>query len=226
MIPGNMLEGEYSLSGQVRIVVDGMTASGKSTLVNMLSDELNLRIMPEMFEDPFELLPRYAYDPKWCLPMQLNFLITRYSQYMVAAEANDYILDRSIFSDKVYADLYYQMGHLDEDQYSSYVNLHNSLIRNTPKPECMVFLTCDFDEVMRRIYKRGRDFEIHQGEEYWRALYEAYARHIDLLMRANPEGNYLLVNSQEVNYAGKAEDKHKLVNHIKSALTVNYAGIA
>jgi deoxyadenosine/deoxycytidine kinase len=224
--PAICWKGKYNLAGQVRIVVDGMTASGKSTLVNVLSAELNLRIMPEMFEDPFELLPRYAYDPKWCLPMQLNFLITRYSQYMVAAEANDYILDRSIFSDKVYADLYYQMGHLDEDQYSSYVNLHNSLIRNTPKPDCMVFLTCAFDEVMRRIYKRGRDFEIHQGEKYWQALYGAYARHIDLLMQANPESNYLLVNSQEVNYVRKPEDKYKLVERIRQVLSTKQAGIA
>lgn len=219
-------KGEYILAGQVRIVVDGMTASGKSTLVNLLAAELNLRIMPEMFEDPFELLPRYAYDPKWCLPMQLNFLVTRYSQYMVASEGTDYILDRSIFSDKVYADLYYQMGHLDEDQYSSYVNLHNSLIRNTPKPQCMVFLTCAFDEVMRRIHKRGREFEIHQGEQYWRALYEAYARHIDLLMRSNPDADYLLVNSEELNYAEKAEDRQKLVERIKTVLTSKQAGIA
>lgn len=214
------------MAGQVRIVVDGMTASGKSTLVNVLAAELNLRIMPEMFEDPFELLPRYAYDPKWCLPMQLNFLITRYSQYMVASEADDYILDRSIFSDKVYADLYYQMGHLDEDQYSSYVNLHNSLIRNTPKPECMVFLTCSFDEVMRRIYKRGRDFEIHQGEAYWRALYKAYERHIDQLMRANPDANYQLVNSDEINYAKRTEDRKKLVDRIRSVLSSKQAVIA
>lgn len=214
------------MAGQVRIVVDGMTASGKSTLVNVLAAELKLRIMPEMFEDPFELLPRYAYDPKWCLPMQLNFLITRYSQYMVAAEADDYILDRSIFSDKVYADLYHQMGHLDEDQYSSYVNLHNSLIRNTPKPECMIFLTCSFDEVMRRIHKRGREFEIHQGEQYWRALYQAYERHIKQLMSGNPGKHYLLVNSDELNYADKNEDRKKLVDRIGALLAASCAGIA
>lgn len=206
------------MSGQVRIVVDGMTASGKSTLVNLLAAELNLTIMPEMFEDPFELLPRYAYDPKWCLPMQLNFLITRYSQYLVAAESDNYILDRSIFSDKVYADLYFHMGHLNQEQYSSYVNLHDSLIRNVPKPECMVFLTCPFEEIMRRIYKRGREFEIHQGENYWRALYEAYTRHIDRMMAANAAGNNLLINSEELNFADKADDRQKLVSRIRAAL--------
>ena len=210
------------MAGQVRVVVDGMTASGKSTMVKLLADELKLMIMPEMFEDPFELLPRYAYDAKWCLPMQLNFLVTRYSQYLVASESNNYILDRSIFSDKVYADLYRQMGHLDADQYDSYINLHDSLIRNVPKPECMVFLTCSFETIMHRIHKRGREFEIHQGEEYWRALYDAYAKHTERMVASSPAGSYLLINSEQLNFAEKAEDRKRLVEKVKAALAARH----
>lgn len=206
------------MAGQIQLVVDGMTASGKSTLVELLASELHLKIMPELFNDPFELLKRYAYDAKWCLPMQLNFLVTRYSQYLVASEANEYILDRSIFSDKVYADMYYEMKHLDRQQYETYVQLHDSLIERLPAPQCMIFLTCSFEEVMRRIVRRGREFEIHQGEGYWRMLFAAYERHIARVMEQNPQGHYLLINSQEANYASDPSDRARLVAKVKAAL--------
>ena len=211
------------MAGQIQLVVDGMTASGKSTLVELLASELHLKIMPEIFNDPFELLKRYAYDAKWCLPMQLNFLVTRYSQYLVASEANTYILDRSIFSDKVYADMYYEMKHLDRQQYEAYVHLHDSLIRCLPAPQCMILLTCSFEQIMQRIMKRGREFEIHQGESYWRTLFAAYERHVARVMEQNPQGHYLLINSEEVNYAGNPSDRVRLVAKIKAALASGQA---
>ena len=97
--------------GQIQIIVEGMTASGKSTIVNLISERLGFKIMPEEFRDPLDLLSRFHHDTRWAFPMQLNFLVTRFAQYLCASEENDYILDRSIFGDKVYAMLYYRKGY-------------------------------------------------------------------------------------------------------------------
>ena len=67
--------------GQIQIIVEGMTASGKSTIVSLLSERLGFDIMPEEFRDPLDLLGRFHYDhQKWAFPMQLNILVTRFAQ--------------------------------------------------------------------------------------------------------------------------------------------------
>lgn len=167
--------------GQIQIIVEGMTASGKSTVVNLISERLGFKIMPEEFRDPLDLLSRFHRDKRWAFPMQLNFLVTRFAQYMCASEENDYILDRSIFGDKVYAMLYYRQGAFKDSQFGCYLTLYDSLLRYVKNPRLLVLVKCPFDEIMRRITARGRQDEIDVGVEYWRSLYDAYVPFLDFV---------------------------------------------
>lgn len=167
--------------GQIQIIVEGMTASGKSTIVNLLSERLGFKIMPEQFRDPLDLLNRFHHNNKWAFPMQLNFLVTRFAQYLCASEENDYILDRSIFGDKVYALMYYRDGYFKDSQLGCYLTLYDSLLRYVKQPRLFVLVHCGFDEIIRRINSRGRQDEIDVGTEYWRRLYDAYTPFLDFV---------------------------------------------
>lgn len=204
--------------GQVQIVIDGMTASGKTTAVRFLAQELGLKVMPEEFRDQYDLLRRYTGNAKWCLPMQLNFLVTRYAQYLVASESHDYILDRSIYSDKVYADFYYQQGQLDGNAYEGYVTLHNHLMREIKPPRCILFLKCSLPVILERIRKRGRQDEIALGEEYWRNLYTAYERHIDEQMRRISQEHCLVVDTSRTDWIGCKADRDDLIRSLRGML--------
>ena len=178
--------------GQIQIIVEGMTASGKSTIVNLLSERLGFKIMPEEFRDPLDLLSRFHHDTRWAFPMQLNFLVTRFGQYLCASEESDYILDRSIFGDKVYAMLYYRNGYFKDSQLGCYLTLYDSLLRYVKKPKLLIVVKCPFEEIMRRIHSRGRQDEIDAGEEYWRSLYDAYVPFLDFVKsEIGGELNYL-----------------------------------
>ena len=48
-------------------------------------------------------------------------------------------------------------------------------------PDLLVVLHCPFDEIMRRILLRGREDEISAGEAYWRELYHAYSRFLEVV---------------------------------------------
>ncbi|MBQ9903485.1 MAG: deoxynucleoside kinase, partial [Synergistaceae bacterium] len=163
------------------IIVEGMTASGKSTIVNLLSQRLGFDVMPEEFRDPLDLLSRFHHDHKWAFPMQLNFLVTRFAQYLCASEKDNYILDRSVFGDKVYAMLYYRSGYFKDSQFGCYLTLYDSLLRNVKAPKLFVVVRCEFDEIMRRIQSRGRQDEIDVGVDYWKSLYDAYMPFLDFL---------------------------------------------
>ena len=160
--------------GQIQIIVEGMTASGKSTIVNLLSERLGFQVMPEEFRDPLDLLSRFHHDNKWAFPMQLNFLVTRFAQYLCASEENNFIMDRSIFGDKVYAMLYYKKGFFKDSQFGCYLTLYDSLLRYVKKPKLFVIVKCNFEEIIRRIHSRGRQDEIDAGIDYWKSLYDAY----------------------------------------------------
>ena len=158
-----------------------MTASGKSTIVSLLSERLGFDVMPEEFRDPLDLLGRFQHDRKWAFPMQLNFLVTRFAQYLCASEKDNYILDRSIFGDKVYAMLYYKDRYFRDSQLGCYLTLYDSLLRYVKAPKLFVIVRCNFDEIMRRIHSRGRQDEIDAGESYWRSLYDAYMPFLDFV---------------------------------------------
>ena len=179
--------------GQIQIIVEGMTASGKSTLVNLISERLGFKIMPEEFRDPLDLLNRFHHDKeRWAFPMQLNFLVTRFAQYMCASEENDYILDRSIFGDKVYAMLYYRQRTFRDSQLGCYLTLYDSLLRYVRLPRLLVLVRCGFDEIMRRIHSRGRQDEIDAGVDYWKSLYDAYMPFLDFVKSEIPgDLNYI-----------------------------------
>lgn len=167
--------------GQIQIIVEGMTASGKSTIVNLLSERLGFQVMPEEFRDPLDLLSRFHHDRKWAFPMQLNFLVTRFAQYLCASEEDNYILDRSVFGDKVYAMLYYRNGYFKDSQLGCYLTLYESLLHYVKKPKLFIIVRCEFNEIMRRIHDRGRQDEIDAGVEYWRSLYDAYMPFLDFV---------------------------------------------
>ena len=167
--------------GQIQIIVEGMTASGKSTIVSLLSERLGFDVMPEEFRDPLDLLGRFHHDRKWAFPMQLNFLVTRFAQYLCASEEDNYILDRSIFGDKVYAMLYYKDKYFRDSQLGCYLTLYDSLLRYVRAPRLFVIVRCEFKEIMRRIHDRGRQDEIDAGESYWRELYDAYMPFLDFV---------------------------------------------
>ena len=167
--------------GRVRIVVEGMTASGKSTVVDLLAERLGLKVMPEEFRDQYDLLRRFHHERRWAFPMQLNFLVTRFAQYLCATEEESYVLDRSIFGDKIYATLYHRLGYFSDSQYGMYLTLYDNMIRHLVMPDLLVVLHCPFDEIMRRILLRGREDEIRAGEPYWRELYAAYSHFLEVV---------------------------------------------
>ena len=137
--------------------------------------------MPEEFRDQYDLLRRFHHERRWAFPMQLNFLVTRFAQYLCATEEESYVLDRSIFGDKIYATLYHRLGYFSDSQYGMYLTLYDNMIRHLVMPDLLVVLHCPFDEIMRRILLRGREDEIRAGEPYWRELYNAYSHFLEVV---------------------------------------------
>lgn len=185
--------------GQVRLIVEGMTASGKTTTVDLVSRRLGLSVMPEEFRDPYDLLRRFHHDRTWALPMQLQFLVTRFAQYLCASEEDRYVLDRSVFGDRIYAGLYHRLGYFTDRQFQTYLDLYHSLLGNLCPPRLILVLKCPLETVLERIRRRGREDELAAGEDYWRALHQAYEGFLPHLKDEKPAIPTLVLDTGSVN---------------------------
>ncbi|SHG51756.1 Deoxyadenosine/deoxycytidine kinase [Thermosyntropha lipolytica DSM 11003] len=204
-------------TNRVTIVVDGVTGVGKSSLVKILSEEFDLKPFSEMFEDENMLLHKFFHDrAKWAFPMQTNFLTNRFRQYRQAMKVGRAVMDRSIYSDRIFARMYLEYGYLNPEEYAVYNNLLNVLLDYVTPPQLMVYLRVNTDEAVRRIRKRGRPDELEVEYEYWDTLnkfYEAHYQNFD-------STNLLILQVDELDYVNRPEDREYVLNRIRQALNM------
>ena len=168
------------MSYGVSMVIDGMTGVGKSSLLDILVDELDLRPVREIFRDENDLLGKFSNQgSRWCFPMQISFLNNRYGQYKEAGRLKNTIMDRSIYSDPIFADLYHSTGTMEPEEYFVYKSLFRSLVEALKPPRLVVYLDVSAEEAIKRIKQRGREDELKMPESYWRDLHQVYTQYYE-----------------------------------------------
>lgn len=199
----------------VQIVVDGVTGVGKSSLVKIISEEFNLKPFSEMFEDENRLLNKFFHDrAKWAFPMQTNFLTNRFKQYRQAMKVGNAVMDRSIYSDRIFARMYLEYGYFKPEEYAVYKNLLDTMLEHVIPPRLLIYLQVDTDEAIRRIHKRGREDEIDVERQYWDNLnrfYEQNYREFDL-------HHLLAIKVDSLDYVHRPEDREFMVEKIRKTL--------
>jgi deoxyadenosine/deoxycytidine kinase len=199
----------------VQIVVDGVTGVGKSSLVKIISEEFGLKPFSEMFEDENRLLNKFFHDrAKWAFPMQTNFLTNRFKQYRQAMKVGNAVMDRSIYSDKIFARMYLEYGYFKPEEYAVYKNLLDTMLEHVVPPRLLVYLKVDTDEAVRRIKKRGREDEVDVEWQYWDNLnrfYESNYRDFD-------EHHLLTIKVDSLDYVHRPKDRDFMVEKIGQAL--------
>ena len=80
-----------------------------------------------------------------------------------------------VFSDfHIEKSLVFSKMNLSKSNYCIVENIHQSLFKNFPKPEMLIFLDSDIEEISKNIKSRNRDFEKHIGTEYLENLIKNY----------------------------------------------------
>ena len=196
------------------IVIDGVVGVGKSTLMNILAEELNmLKFEEPVVENP--ILPKFYENRKrYAFPSQVFFLNSRFAHLKEAGKIEDCILDRSIYGDAIFAKMLCKSGDMTSEEFTIYEELLENMIDHIKEPKLMIYLEVSVDEAMRRIKKRGRDFEQKVEREYWESLNQEYKSYFD---------NYnlspiLKINVDNIDFENNKEDKEKVLSLIKTRL--------
>lgn len=195
------------------IVIDGVVGAGKSTLTEILKDELSYVPYYEPVEDN-PILDKFYYDrARYSFPLQVFFLNKRFKMVKESSENNS-LLDRSIYGDMIFAKMLRDSGEMSEEEYQLYKDLACNMFEHIQPPKLMIYLKNSVDCAINKINNRGRDYEKIVEREYWEKLnkeYEDYFSEYDL-------SPLLIIDIEHLNFANNLDDRKKVVDIIKDKL--------
>ena len=191
------------------IAIEGAIGAGKTTLAQMVAENLGGRLVLERFEEnPF--LPRFYEDPeRYSFQTQIFFLLSRYKQQQEFFQADlfhDFVVTDYIFEkDKIFAYLT-----LADEELKLYETLLAAIEKNIPTPDLVVYLQCSVERLMSNIRSRGRKMEENLSEEYIRDLNEAY-NYFFFRYKASP---LLIVRATDIDFVNKKDDFEELLEQV------------
>ena len=167
------------------VVVGGMIAFGKSTLVNALSKQLdNAHIVTE-FDDNDQLAhmlldKMYGRENNiiYGSVFQLYFVLQRFEKFRQNCNRENLtIFDRSIFEDWLFAHENIIRPSVFRYYESLWKDISNELVYEHGVPKLYVILTGDWELFKKRLFERNRTTEIENFEKnkmYFKRLLSIY----------------------------------------------------
>lgn len=194
------------------ITIDGVVGVGKSTLLNLLENEGYIPFREPVVDNP--ILDKFYHDrERYSFPLQIFFLNKRFEQIKQAMKV-DSVLDRSIYGDIIFAKMLCDNNEMTIEEFNIYKELLENMLEGVDAPKLMIYLEVSVDEAMRRIAKRGRDYEQIVEREYWETLNKEYKEYFE---------NYtispvLKINVDNLDFENNKEDREYVLKLIKDKL--------
>ncbi|ANZ58082.1 deoxyguanosine kinase [Fructilactobacillus lindneri] len=167
------------------IITAGMIGVGKTTLTGKIAKHLGTKPFYEPVGDN-PVLPLYYKDPKqYGFLLQIYFLNKRFSMIKKALQDDNNVLDRSIYEDALFTKENNAEGNISDVELEVYLKLLDNMMRELdelPKkqPDLLVYAATDFETILKRIQKRGRDYEQFEGnpelKNYYYKMWTAYQK--------------------------------------------------
>ena len=158
----------------------------------------------------------YENMPRWSFNLQIYFLNNRLRQIIDIQKGNKTVIqDRTIYEDAhIFAPNLHEMGLMSTRDFENYINLFRTVCTQIKPPDLLIYLKSSLPNLVDQIQKRGRDYEDNIRLDYLKQLNQYYNNWIDNYR----EGELLIINVDDLNYADKAEDFSTVIGKIDSQL--------
>ncbi len=223
----------------ILITLSGIIGSGKSSLTAILANELGTKAFFEPVEDN-PVLPlfykgneiaaskRAAGDKEATNPyaylLQTFFLNRRFKMIKEAMKDDNNILDRSIYEDELFMKMNTDMGNATQVEYQIYKSLLKNMMEELPyaakkkSPDLMITIKVSYETMIKRITKRGREYELVQNDpslaDYYRKLLGYYEEWMD-------QYNFsplLVIDGDKYDFVGNSNDRSTVLKTIEKRL--------
>ena len=158
------------------IIIEGQIGVGKTTMGELLERELGIRLFRELQRpETLTLLDRfYADQPRWAFTLQVHFLNERFRMIKEIRRAGGGSLDRSIYGDRIFAEVLHDDGAMTDEEFTTYETLLSNMLEHADVPDLLVYLDCSIDTAIDRIRRRNRGLEAGIPRDYLERLNARY----------------------------------------------------
>lgn len=169
--------------GKIYLVIEGIIGAGKTELMKSIIartgwdgffEPADVVVNPYL-DDFYRVLSKAKASEGEPVLMQLYLLLKRFqAQQKVFDVCAGAVQDRSVWADRIFAELGYENGFINERDMQTYRELFQILESKFVIPSCVVYLDVKVQTALQRIEKRGRECERGVGSRYLEQLSERY----------------------------------------------------
>ncbi len=177
------------------ICIEGQIGVGKTTIGTIIENRFGIPLYRELANPKtLALLDRfYADKPRWAFTLQIHFLNERFRMIKQIFRDGGGTLDRSIFGDRIFADMLHNDGDMNDEEYHTYTTLLDNMLEHAQNPRLLIYLDCTVDTALERIKVRNRGLESGIPRDYLDNLNARYLEWYDAY-RLSPK---IFVNTEE-----------------------------
>ena len=202
----------------IYISVAGVLGTGKSTAARLISERLAFQLIEEQFVKN-SFLPLFYEDPKrWAFHSQLFFLQEKARQLEKIKELlkeKNIVQDCPVEQDYLgYAKAQEVLGNMNNEEFSLYEKIYQSLNGHLPQPDLIVQLDSDLPLLQKRISKRGREIEKGINQEYLQTLIKLQ----DEWLTKHPKNQVLRIDTDKLNLAENKKDQETFVKMVEDRI--------
>ncbi len=176
------------------IAIEGNIGVGKTTLAEFLAKHFKGSLLLEEFAEN-KFLKLFYQTKDYAFHSEMQFLLDR-SLQMNTFFGQDHSI---VFSDfHIEKSLVFSNMNLSKSNYFMIENIHQSLFKNFPSPDILIFLDSDIEQISKNIKSRNRDFEKDLGTEYLENLIKNYNFWLNKLKIP-----IIKINAKSINYVNE-----------------------
>lgn len=201
------------------IAIEGPIGVGKSSLARAISERYGFHLLKEIVsENPF-LDSFYKNINKWAFQTEMFFLVNRFNQ--MEEIDNHYLQNNiSVVSDyHMFKNLLFANRTLDQYHFNKYKQIFHILTEDLPEPNLIIYLYANVNTLLRRIEKRGREFEKNISPEYLENLCKDYERYIAKIEQERPELAIIKINGDELDFVENQDHLQHIFNELEKEIT-------
>jgi deoxyadenosine/deoxycytidine kinase len=199
-----------SLTNYNYISIEGNIGAGKTSLATMIAEDHNAKLILEQFEDN-SFLPKFYKDPdKYAFPLELSFLAERFEQLKKQLMARDLFKSFTVSDYFIIKSFIFARKNLPDDTFGLYKKLFDIISDSLPKPDLLVYLYLNIENLLRNIHKRGREYELNIKSEYLTKIQDSYLDYI----RKQPNLRVLIIDTNQMDFVNNDGDYRTIVNLI------------
>ena len=197
------------------IGIAGNIGAGKTTLTRMLAAHYGWTPKYESVSFNPYLEDYYKDISRWSYNLETYFLAQRFRDLVEISKSDGIIIqDRTLMEGvNIFVANNVAMGNLSELDYDTYMQLYNLMMSMVREPDLLIYLRSSIEGIVRKIQKRGRDYEQGLSVEYLGNLNRLYEEWI-----GRYKGRVLIFDVDDLDYENRPEDFSLITDRLDSEL--------